>query len=84
MTEIVDQVSPRLERLDEAQRELLRQLIRGRRVRDIAQASYVSPRTVKRRIADLLDILGVDSRMEAAYLAGRGHLFGDEPGQRLV
>ena len=44
---------------------------------EIASELYVSERTVKRRVAALLQLLGVQRRIEAATLAGRvglGHV----------
>ena len=64
----------RLANLDDAERELLEMISAGNYDREIAGVLHVSPRTVKRRVADLLETLGVDRRIEAAYLAGEAHL----------
>jgi DNA-binding CsgD family transcriptional regulator len=49
--------------------EVLRQLARGRRNRDIAEELHISESTVKFHVANILDKLGVNSRGEAAALA---------------
>ncbi|MER7930613.1 LuxR C-terminal-related transcriptional regulator [Streptomyces sp. NPDC096057] len=49
--------------------EVLGQLARGRRNRDIAQELHISESTVKFHVAKLFDKLGVSSRGEAAALA---------------
>ena len=49
--------------------EVLAQVARGRRNRDIAQELQISESTVKFHIAKILDKLGVNSRGEAAALA---------------
>ena len=56
--------------LAEEDLSLLRMIAQGLDTRDIAGALYISERTAKRRIAGLLHRLGVDSRAEAAALAG--------------
>jgi DNA-binding CsgD family transcriptional regulator len=49
--------------------EVLGQLARGRRNRDIAQALHISESTVKFHVAKIMGKLGVSSRGEAAALA---------------
>ncbi len=49
--------------------EVLGQLARGRRNRDIANELHISESTVKFHVANILDKLGVGSRGEAAALA---------------
>ncbi|MEV7976780.1 LuxR C-terminal-related transcriptional regulator [Streptomyces sp. NPDC086519] len=49
--------------------QVLGQLARGRRNRDIAQELHISESTVKFHVAKILDKLGVNSRGEAAALA---------------
>lgn len=49
--------------------EVLAQLARGRRNRDIARELHISESTVKFHVAKILDKLGVSSRGEAAALA---------------
>lgn len=49
--------------------EVLGQLARGRRNREIAHALHISESTVKFHVANILDKLGVGSRGEAAALA---------------
>lgn len=49
--------------------EVLAQLARGRRNRDIAQQLHISESTVKFHVAKIFDKLGVTSRGEAAALA---------------
>lgn len=56
--------------LAEEDLSLLRMIAQGLDTRDIAGTLYISERTAKRRIAGLLHRLGVDSRAEAAALAG--------------
>ncbi|MFE9007644.1 LuxR C-terminal-related transcriptional regulator [Streptomyces sp. NPDC007875] len=49
--------------------EVLEQLARGRRNRQIAQELHISESTVKFHVANILEKLGVTSRGEAAALA---------------
>jgi DNA-binding NarL/FixJ family response regulator len=49
--------------------EVLGQLARGRRNRDIARELHISESTVKFHVANILEKLGVGSRGEAAALA---------------
>ncbi|WPB95214.1 response regulator transcription factor [Streptomyces malaysiensis] len=49
--------------------EVLEQLARGRRNRQIAQQLHISESTVKFHVANILEKLGVTSRGEAAALA---------------
>ncbi len=58
------------DRLSDDQLELWRWLAAGRSDAEIARDRNVSTRTIKRRVADLYEELGVDSRVEAASLAG--------------
>lgn len=60
-----------LSELDEEQLDLWRAVARGDSDRQIAERSYHSLRTTKRRVAALLCDLGVSRRIEAATLAGR-------------
>ncbi len=57
---------------------VLRRLAAGAEVRDLANGLHVSERTTKRMLASVLSDLGVDSRIEAAALAGRQGLL-EEP-----
>jgi non-specific serine/threonine protein kinase len=54
------------------EREVLRLLAGGRTDREIAEALFVSRRTVNSHVANILGKLGVHSRREAAALAGLG------------
>ncbi|GGQ60225.1 helix-turn-helix transcriptional regulator [Kitasatospora griseola] len=60
-----------LDGLQPREREVLDQLARGRRNRDIAAALHISESTVKFHVANILAKLGVASRGEAAALAHR-------------
>lgn len=60
---------------------LLRRVAAGAEVRELRDELHVSERTVKRILADLLDRLGVESRIEAVALAGRSGLL-EEPAER--
>jgi DNA-binding NarL/FixJ family response regulator len=59
------------DKLNDEEATILGMLARGLDTREIAAHLFVSERTAKRRIAQLLHRLGVDSRAEAAALAGR-------------
>lgn len=73
--------SPLARGLDEGQLDLLRRLARDEPIEEIAADTHVSTRTVRRRVRDLLDDLGLQSRVQAAEFAGRLHLLeGLEPG----
>ncbi|MFJ9691171.1 LuxR C-terminal-related transcriptional regulator [Kitasatospora sp. NPDC101183] len=63
-----------LEGLHPREREVLRELARGRRNRDIAEALHISESTVKFHVANILAKLGVSTRGEAAALAHRAGL----------
>jgi DNA-binding CsgD family transcriptional regulator len=56
---------------DDAQRLLLEQLVRGAKDEQISRALGISLRTVRRRVADLMDELGADSRFQAGVEAVR-------------
>jgi DNA-binding NarL/FixJ family response regulator len=64
---------PMVERpdLDPEERRLVALVCQGHELAAIAEATHVSPSTVKRRLADLEARLGASSRLELAYLAGR-------------
>jgi DNA-binding CsgD family transcriptional regulator len=59
-----DTLSPR-------EREVLRHLVDGKTDREIAEALFISPRTVMRHVASILAKLGVSSRTAAAARAVR-------------
>ncbi|MFD8482487.1 LuxR C-terminal-related transcriptional regulator [Kitasatospora sp. NPDC059673] len=63
-----------LDGLQPRELEVLDQLARGRRNRDIAAALHISESTVKFHVANILAKLGVASRGEAAALAHRAGL----------
>ncbi|MER5354579.1 LuxR C-terminal-related transcriptional regulator [Kitasatospora sp. NPDC002551] len=63
-----------LEGLHPRELEVLDQLARGRRNREIAHALHISESTVKFHVANILAKLGVASRGEAAALAHRAGL----------
>ena len=54
--------------------EVLEQLVRGRRNREIAEALHISESTVKFHVTNVLNKLGVSSRGEAAALARDAHV----------
>ena len=57
--------------LSEDDRALWRLVARGLGSADIGRELYMSERTTRRRIAALLTTLGVETRLQAAALAGR-------------
>jgi len=57
--------------LSAREREVLRLLVAGRKDREIADALFLSPRTVTTHVSNLLGKLGVANRAEAAALAAR-------------
>jgi DNA-binding NarL/FixJ family response regulator len=57
--------------LSEDDRTLWRLVARGLGSAEIGRALYMSERTTRRRIAALLNTLGVETRLQAAALAGR-------------
>jgi DNA-binding NarL/FixJ family response regulator len=50
---------------------VLRLVVEGKSDREIANALYISPRTVMRHVANILSKLNVESRTAAASLAIR-------------
>lgn len=70
----------RVAKLSSSDRLLLVMLSTGAFDREIANRLDVSPRTVKRRVANLLEVLGVERRIEAAYLAGEAQLLNGQRG----
>lgn len=68
----------RIARLDESELDLLKRVAAGAYDREIAHELEVSPRTVKRRVATLVESLGVDRRIQAVYLAGVAGLLDGE------
>jgi len=66
-------VTPTREPLTPREREILTRLARGRSGADIAAALNISPLTVRTHIRNLMDRLGVHSRLEAVtYALSRG------------
>ena len=57
--------------LSEDDKVLWRLVAQGLGSADIGRMLYMSERTTRRRIAALLDTLGVSTRLQAAALAGR-------------
>jgi DNA-binding CsgD family transcriptional regulator len=72
----------RLARLTEGQRICLRMVIMHMSSKDIARELNISPHTVDQRLKTAIQILGVDSRVEAARLLARAE--GGEAYQPLV
>lgn len=66
--------------LTERETEVLRLVALGRSNREIGQALFISPKTVSVHVSNLLGKLGVGSRGQAAAVAHRLRLFGDQPG----
>jgi len=59
------------EALDRTQRRLLEMVAAGATNAEIAEALFMSNRTVKRRLSEIFSLLGVDNRTEAAAEAAR-------------
>ncbi len=57
--------------LDDMQLQVLRLVASGATNADIAEALFMSDRTVKRRLSEIFAVLGVDNRVEAAVEAAR-------------
>ncbi|MFJ8621439.1 LuxR C-terminal-related transcriptional regulator [Kitasatospora sp. NPDC093550] len=73
-----------LDGLQPRELEVLDQLARGRRNRDIAAELHISESTVKFHVANILAKLGVASRGEAAALAHRAGMPGGAMGLRVA
>lgn len=72
---VLERQPPQLVRdLSDQQRELLVLVARGLDTTEIAETLFISERTAKRRLADLLGHMGVKTRAEAAALAGQAGL----------
>jgi DNA-binding CsgD family transcriptional regulator/anti-sigma regulatory factor (Ser/Thr protein kinase) len=72
----------RLDQLRDREREVLELMIAGLRNRDIAERLFISVRTVKYHVSNILQKLGVASRTEAialAHSAGVSAPHADEP-----
>jgi DNA-binding CsgD family transcriptional regulator len=63
-----DQISERVDRLTERQRECLRLVYQHMKSKDISRVVGVSPHTVDMRLRHAIRTLGVNSRIEAARL----------------
>jgi DNA-binding NarL/FixJ family response regulator len=63
-----------LEQLTERERYVLRLLADGLDNREIAQALFLSPTTVKRHVSSIVGKLGVSNRVQAAIFAVRSGL----------
>lgn len=61
----------RLDRLTDAQRTCLRMVLMHMSSKDIARELGISPHTVDQRVKAAMQILGVDSRVEAARILAR-------------
>ena len=62
---------PRLSRLSDGQRTCLRMVLMHMSSKDIARELGISPHTVDRRLKTAMQILDVDSRVEAARILAR-------------
>jgi len=60
--------------------DVLRLLVAGCETIEIGRRLHVSPSTVKHHVSSTLDKLGVENRVQAAVMAVREGLVGDEPG----
>lgn len=60
--------------LTKRERELLKEVVRGRPDREIAEKSGRSPHTIKNQVRAILRKLGVTRRTQAAFVAERNHL----------
>ncbi|MCS6777604.1 MAG: response regulator transcription factor [Chloroherpetonaceae bacterium] len=60
--------------LTDREREVLKELAQGKRNREIAEALFISEKTVKNHISSILMKLQVNDRTEAALLAARSGL----------
>lgn len=69
--EAEEPADPRLSSLSEPEVRVLRQLMKGRHNRQIAETIHISEAMVKVRVSAILRKLGVDSRTQAAVLAQR-------------
>jgi DNA-binding CsgD family transcriptional regulator len=68
-------VNPAELALSPREREVLAHIVAGRTDKEIAEVLYISPRTVTTHVTNILNKLGVSSRVEAAVLVtqnGRG------------
>ena len=63
--------SPVFRRLVESEHEVLALIAAGKATREIADALYVSPSTVRNHVHNILAKLGVHSRLEAVTTALR-------------
>lgn len=57
-----------MESLSRREKEVLRLVARGYKNRDIAQALYISEKTVKTHLSHIFEKLGVEDRLKAALL----------------
>lgn len=75
-----DRAAGRLvETLDDDERRLWRLIADGLEIAEIGESLYVSDRTVKRLMANLLRKIGAENRIQAAALAGRAGLLDKDP-----
>jgi DNA-binding NarL/FixJ family response regulator len=68
----------RLSRLTSRERDVLGVLVRGRTNQQIAAELFISPKTASVHVSRILAKLGVANRTEAAALAMRHGLGGDD------
>ena len=73
---------PHFDDLTPRERDVLAQLANGLSDRDIAQALFISVRTVQTHLAHIYEKLGIHSRIEAALIAVRQGWMPAEPDQR--
>lgn len=62
-------LSPELQQLTEREREVLEQIARGLSNREIAEKMFISEKTVKTHVSNVLDKLGMEDRTRAAIWA---------------
>jgi DNA-binding NarL/FixJ family response regulator len=62
-------LSSELQQLTEREREVLEQIARGLSNREIAEKMFISEKTVKTHVSNVLDKLGMEDRTRAAIWA---------------
>lgn len=75
-----ERVDTRLRGLTDRETEVLRLVAAGRSNKQIAEALFVSAKTVSVHVSNILAKFGVGSRGEAAATAHRLHLFDSDAG----
>ena len=68
--DVIKTLPPELEKLTKREREVLCLIITGATNRQIAQSLFISERTVKNHVTNILSRLDLNDRVEAAIFAG--------------